>query len=209
MTAQEVYLLKRAKVEAYKSQKRNAKLKGTAKEIELNWAIDRHDLAHQLNKMQDFLEQGFRVHVIMAGKRRGQQATLEQRQQLLDLVRERVKAVDGAKEYKPVEGKLGGMTTLYLEPKSIIKKFEMPWGARDRDLDEQCKRIQKALKDDVKVHVFVVTRKRDVQTTTEERQQLLDQLRERAKMVEGVREYKPTEGDLTNAVTLHFERKAD
>lgn len=89
-----------------------------AKELELNWAIDGNDLAHRLNKLQEMLEKGMRVEILLAGKKRGRRATRDEAETVLRRIRERVAQVDGAKEWKAMEGRILQQATLFLEGKS-------------------------------------------------------------------------------------------
>ena len=84
------------------------------KTLELNWAIDRGDLGHRLEKMKKFLDKGLKVEISLASKRRGKQATEEEAKALLKKIREVVKGVNGAKEVKPMEGHLLKTATLYI-----------------------------------------------------------------------------------------------
>ena len=84
------------------------------KTLELNWAIDRGDLGHRLDKMKKFLDKGLKVEIALASKRRGKQATEEEAHALLRRIREAVKEVNGAKEVKPMEGRLLRTATLYI-----------------------------------------------------------------------------------------------
>lgn len=89
----------------------------TTKTIELNWAIDGNDLGHRLQRIKDFLGKGNRVEVMMAAKRKGKKATEEEAQRLVDKVRAAIGECEGAKESKPMEGKLLGTATIYAEGK--------------------------------------------------------------------------------------------
>jgi translation initiation factor IF-3 len=88
------------------------------KTIELNWAIDANDLGHRIKRVTDFLAKGNRVEVVMAGKRKGRRATTEEARSLMTRVREAVEEVEGAKEWKPMEGAVLGQATLYFEGKA-------------------------------------------------------------------------------------------
>ncbi|MCJ1363538.1 hypothetical protein MMC16_002645 [Acarospora aff. strigata] len=87
------------------------------KQLELNWAISPNDLGHRLNKMVEFLEQGKRVEVILAGKRKGRKATEEEAVNVLKSVRARVTKTEGAREWKDMEGKVSEQVTLFFEGK--------------------------------------------------------------------------------------------
>jgi translation initiation factor IF-3 len=107
---------KRAMRDAEKAKAKAARRGGGAgtKTLELNWAIDKGDLGHRLDKMKTFLEKGLKVEIVLASKRRGKQATEEEAQLLLRKIKDAVKEVDGAKEMKPMEGKLLRTATVYL-----------------------------------------------------------------------------------------------
>jgi translation initiation factor IF-3 len=91
----------------------------TLKTVELNWAIDPHDLSHRIERIREFLRKGFRVDVLMAPKRKGRKAEEQEARGVLRKVREVADSVEGAKEWKGMEGKVGGTATVYLEGKSI------------------------------------------------------------------------------------------
>ncbi len=113
-------LSKKAVREAEKSRQKKKKNElpvATVKTIELNWAIDPHDLGHRLQRVKDFLNKGWRVDVVMAGKKRSRRATPEEMKVLVARVREVMKEVEGAKEWRGMEGALGGVATVFLEGK--------------------------------------------------------------------------------------------
>jgi translation initiation factor IF-3 len=88
---------------------------GVPKQIELNWAIDPHDFEHRLDQMQNFLRKGYKVEVIMARKRGGRRATLEEGKRMVHRLHERIKEVNGASESKPMEGAVLGEATLFFQ----------------------------------------------------------------------------------------------
>jgi translation initiation factor IF-3 len=89
------------------------------KTIELNWAIDPHDLKHRLDRVKDFLSKGWRVDIIMAGKKKGRKATPEEARVLVERVKEAVTEVEGSKEWKAMDGKLGATATIFAEGKQV------------------------------------------------------------------------------------------
>lgn len=114
---------KAAEQKAVKAMKKKpANPSQTVKTLELNWAIDPHDLGHRLKRMQEFLEKGYRVDVVLIGKRKKRKATPEEAAETLRRIREGAEEVEGAKEWKAMEGKVGGLVTVYLEGKA--KKVE-------------------------------------------------------------------------------------
>lgn len=100
-----------------KKNKENPAL--TLKTIELNWAIDKHDLGHRLETMRGFLRKGFRVDVLLVGKRKKRKAEPEEAANTLRGVRECIESVEGAKEWKAMEGKVGGLVKMYIEGKAV------------------------------------------------------------------------------------------
>ena len=75
------------------------------KQLELNWAIDEHDLSHRLKQMESFLDKGRKVHLILNRKKGKRLATLDEAESLFNAVQQRIKD-SGATEIKPVQGKL-------------------------------------------------------------------------------------------------------
>lgn len=87
----------------------------TLKTLELNWAIDPHDLEHRLRRMREFLEKGYRVDVLLVGKRKKRKASPEEAAETLRKVKESIGLVEGAREWKSMEGKVGVQVMLYIE----------------------------------------------------------------------------------------------
>lgn len=81
------------------------------KTLELNWAIDKGDLSHRLEKFRGFLEEGRRVEVCFRGKKRGRKASLEECERVLEQVRGVAEGVEGVRE-KGLEGNVGGVASL-------------------------------------------------------------------------------------------------
>ncbi|KAF3483201.1 uncharacterized protein GIQ15_02525 [Arthroderma uncinatum] len=75
------------------------------KQIELNWAIDPHDLKHRLNQLETFLAKGKRVTLVLTKKARKRRATLEEANRLLASVEEKLFEI-GVTEVKPRMGKI-------------------------------------------------------------------------------------------------------
>ena len=107
------------KEKAKKSEKKATKKAAdptNIKTLELNWAIDvNNDLNHRLNKVKEFLEQGRKVEIVLAKKKRGRVATREECDEVLKRIHAAVEEVKGAKEAKPMEGKVGAVAMLLLE----------------------------------------------------------------------------------------------
>lgn len=121
VSKQESYENEKRKKEAAKEARKVAAKTGEdgMKTVELNWAIDRNDLGHRLEKVRGFLREGRRVEVVLASKKRGRKASLEECQGVLERIRECVEGVDGARELEKMEGKMGGFATMVLMGKQI------------------------------------------------------------------------------------------
>ena len=96
-----------------KESRRLSAVAASEKTLEINWAIDLNDLGHRMTKMRKFLSDGRKVHVVLAGKRKGRKATVEECQDILKRIRDTALEVKGAREWKIMEGKLGGLCKLY------------------------------------------------------------------------------------------------
>jgi translation initiation factor IF-3 len=75
------------------------------KMLELSWAIGQNDLKHKFDKMKEFFEEGRKVELIIAKRRRGRDATEGERIKLLDCIRTFAQSLDGVREYKAIEWK--------------------------------------------------------------------------------------------------------
>lgn len=110
-----------SKKDLHESEKAQKKKKTnpsqTVKTLELNWAIDGNDLAHRLEKMKTFLAKGYRVDIVMAAKKRGRKATMEEAQSLIKAIRETAGSVEGTTEWKALDGVVGVQATAYFEGK--------------------------------------------------------------------------------------------
>lgn len=85
------------------------------KQVELNWAIDGNDLAYRLKRIEEFLRGGKRVEVMIAPKRKGRRAEREEIMVLIEKIKECVQGVEGASEWKPMEGQLGKVVEMYFK----------------------------------------------------------------------------------------------
>lgn len=120
-----------SKKEQYEQEKAKQKSKVQAKKnsadnvktIELNWAIDGNDLGHRMRRVEEFLSEGRRVEVVLAKRKGGRKATIDECEGVVDKILETVEAVEGAKQLKKMEGKLAGVATLFFEgPKKVAEK---------------------------------------------------------------------------------------
>lgn len=118
VSKKEAYEHDKKKKSAQKEVKQAAAKERSVKTLELNWAIDGNDLAHRLEKVRGFLEEGRRVEVVLASKKRGRKATLAECEGLLEKIRGVADGVGGAKVLKGFEGKMGGFATLVYQGKA-------------------------------------------------------------------------------------------
>jgi translation initiation factor IF-3 len=95
----------RQKVERRKAvQKQQKSVKDKApKQMELNWAIGPHDLDIKLAQLENFLEKGKTVEIILAAKRKQRKAEPEEGEAVLKTIRARLAKID-AREVKPMDG---------------------------------------------------------------------------------------------------------
>ena len=103
-------------------QKEKKEIKKQEKQLEINWTINDNDLGHRLGKLREFLEKGLKVEIMFGVKRKGwrqrRQADEDDTRTLVDKIKKTVEAVEGAREWKPMSGKLGGQAVLYFEGKA-------------------------------------------------------------------------------------------
>ncbi|KAI4148785.1 MAG: hypothetical protein L6R39_002690 [Caloplaca ligustica] len=103
------------------------------KEVDVNWAMSQNDLNHRLKRLKDFLDDGRRVEVAFGKrKRKGwmqrKDVTDEEANSIVKQVRRAVQEVEGAKEWKEMEGKVRGELVMFFEAKrekpEVKKKYE-------------------------------------------------------------------------------------
>jgi translation initiation factor IF-3 len=117
-TIAELLQQKRDKERVQKEQKKSMK-QSIPKQIELNWAIGPNDLEHKLAQLQGFINEGKKVEVVLANKKRQRQATPEEGMEVLRKVREKLAEVDG-KEIKQMQGgQVGQHTVLTMRKKGL------------------------------------------------------------------------------------------
>ncbi|KAL6234476.1 hypothetical protein BDW75DRAFT_212317 [Aspergillus navahoensis] len=90
--------------------------KKTVKQVELNWAIDPHDLSHRLKKITDFLEKGIQVEIILTRKRHKRPATEEEVRSVMEKILQAIKDAD-ATQISPMEGEPGKRVVLTVKKK--------------------------------------------------------------------------------------------
>ncbi|KAE8149399.1 translation initiation factor IF-3, C-terminal domain-containing protein [Aspergillus avenaceus] len=86
------------------------------KQIELNWAIDAHDLSHRLKQLIGFLEKGRKVEIILTKKRGKRAPNVEEVKHVMDSVLQATKEAD-AMQVKPMEGEPGKHVVLVVKKK--------------------------------------------------------------------------------------------
>ncbi|KAJ5097300.1 hypothetical protein N7456_008021 [Penicillium angulare] len=92
---------------AEKAKEKAAKAaKQSVKQIELNWAIDGHDLAHRLKKLTTFLEKGRKVEIILTRKKHKRAPTVDEIKQVMQSVMDTTRAAGGT-QVKEMEGEPG------------------------------------------------------------------------------------------------------
>lgn len=80
--------------------------KSQTKQIELNWAIDAHDLEYRLKQLTSFLEKGRKVEVTLTRKRRKRAPTVEEIKQVIQSVVDTTREAGGS-QVKAMEGEAG------------------------------------------------------------------------------------------------------
>lgn len=80
--------------------------KTSLKQIELNWAIDNHDLSHRLKQLVAFLDKGVKVEIILTRKRGKRAPTPEEVKNLMDNVLATIEEAN-AIQVKAMEGEPG------------------------------------------------------------------------------------------------------
>ncbi|KAL4899508.1 hypothetical protein BDW74DRAFT_163279 [Aspergillus multicolor] len=100
----------RALVKAAKAAKK------VVKQVELNWAIDAHDLSHRLKKIAGFLDKGIQVEIILVKKRHKRPATPEEVNNVMETILGAIKDT-GAEQVTPMEGEPGKQVVLTVRKK--------------------------------------------------------------------------------------------
>jgi translation initiation factor IF-3 len=104
--------LKENQLKALEKQRRTEK----PKQLELNWAISENDFAMKLKQLEQFLDKGRKVEIILANKKRQRRATPDEAQNVVKVIRERVTEI-GARELK-MEGNILGQAVMTIQKKS-------------------------------------------------------------------------------------------
>jgi len=88
------------------------------KQIELNWAISEHDLELKLKQMEQFVDEGRKVELLLAAKKRARKASQDEGNEVLKKIRERLVAID-AKEIAPMEGQVLRQAVMTVKTKKL------------------------------------------------------------------------------------------
>lgn len=110
-----MYQQEKNRKSAQKEAKKASATASSVKTLELNWAIDGNDLGHRLERMREFLAEGRKVEVVLAAKKKGRKASVEECEGVLGRIRGAVEMVPGAREAKALEGKVGGFCTVLFQ----------------------------------------------------------------------------------------------
>ncbi|KAL8702542.1 MAG: hypothetical protein Q9201_004283 [Fulgogasparrea decipioides] len=105
--------------EAKLKSKKNAS--PVTKEVEINWGMAENDFKHRLERLKKFLDQGKRVEIVFGRKRKGwmqrKDVTDREAKSILEQVREAAGTVEGAREWKNMEGQVRGALVMFFEAK--------------------------------------------------------------------------------------------
>lgn len=98
--------------EENRDKRKQRVIETSLKTLEINWAIDPNDLKHRLQRFKDFLQEGRKVELVLAAKKRGRRASEQECASLLNNIKQAVAEVPGARESKPMEGEVGGVALI-------------------------------------------------------------------------------------------------
>ncbi|KAJ9213875.1 hypothetical protein DTO166G4_4486 [Paecilomyces variotii] len=108
---------KKALREQEKAKSKAAHAAKTAvKQLELNWAIDAHDLSHRMKQLVSFLEKGRKVEIILTRKKGKRPPVAEEVKKVMDTVLDTVRDADAA-QMKPMEGEPGKHVLMVVKKK--------------------------------------------------------------------------------------------
>lgn len=113
LTRKGIFEAEKRKKAAAKERKKSTP--AAMKTIELNWAIDSKDLSHRLSKAVGFLQEGRKLEIVLASKKRGRKASPQECEEVLARVKGLMDEVEGVREVQAFEGKLGGVATWMMQ----------------------------------------------------------------------------------------------
>ena len=103
-------------------QKAKKETKQQTKQLEISWTVSDNDLSYRLVRLKEFLEKGWKVELVFGAKRKGwmgrRKATPEDIERVLGRINSAVGEVEGAKEWKPMQGVVGEQAILSYEGKA-------------------------------------------------------------------------------------------
>ncbi|KAL1896502.1 hypothetical protein Sste5346_004536 [Sporothrix stenoceras] len=88
------------------------------KELEMNWAIDDHNLGFRMKKLTEFLNKGCQVEIRLLRKSASKgkkQATPDEAETLVAKIKATVAETPGSEYYKPQDGKMLQMMRIYVK----------------------------------------------------------------------------------------------
>ena len=105
-----------AEAKAKEKSKKRKSPEQSKKGLEINWAIDAHDLSHRLKRLKQFLSEGRKVEVLLADKRKGKKtATAEEMEAVIRKIESAAREVPGAKCVNIETAAKGKVATMFLE----------------------------------------------------------------------------------------------
>ena len=99
-----------------KAKDAQARKRAEPKILELNWAIDPHDLSHRMKQLKKFLAAGQRVDFVLKRKRGKRVPTEDEIKHVMDGVMAGIEEANGM-QIKPMEGEPGKQVLIYVKPK--------------------------------------------------------------------------------------------
>ena len=113
---------KRAREVELAQRKTQKEKKKQMKQLEISWTVSDNDLGHRLGRLKEFLEKGWKVEIVFGAMRKGwmgrRKATEDDISRVLERINSAVGEVEGAKEWKPMQGQVGGQAMLSFEGKA-------------------------------------------------------------------------------------------
>lgn len=103
-------ILKEREAKKAEQEKKRRELK--PKQVELNWAISGNDLDLKLKQLRQFVEKGKRVEILLAAKKRQRKASPEEAENVMKEIRKTISEIEGCKELKSMEGRIGGQVVM-------------------------------------------------------------------------------------------------
>lgn len=161
-------------VQLVKSKEAVAKKKDVAelaKQVELNWAVSENDLGYRLKQIAQFLGEGKRVEVMIAPKKRGRRASPEECLGLMGRIKETVEGVEGAGEWKEMQGTLGKVVELYYKGREE-GQAELKEKAMGRNEEKASRKEAEKAEKKMKVEARMRRKEEEVRRQEEEKRRL-------------------------------------